>query len=35
MFASSHVVFGFLDLKGRYLNDEFCVFKHFLSFGQL
>ena len=33
MFASSHLVFSFLDLMGSYLNDEFCVFKHFLRFG--
>jgi len=25
MFASSHLVFSFLDLKGSYLNDEFWI----------
>jgi hypothetical protein len=34
MIASSHLVFSFLDLRGSYLNDELCAFKHFLSFEQ-
>jgi hypothetical protein len=33
MFVSSHLVFSFLELRGRYMNDEVCTFKHFLNFG--